>query len=182
MKKIMVIAAVALAAVCSKAASVNWNIANVQSPTPGVIASAGWLVEVYQSSVTYTYAAAKAGTITAANSSTTFASGTIMRVGGTIVDGYSANDAVELYAVVYDAATVADAQNYIVSAVPANKKIAASGADLTLAFGNMAATTTANMFYGKSWTATGSTPVPEPTSGLLMLLGLAGLALKRKRA
>ena len=28
----------------------------------------------------------------------------------------------------------------------------------------------------------GSSPVPEPTSGLLMLLGVAGLALKRKRA
>ena len=28
----------------------------------------------------------------------------------------------------------------------------------------------------------GSGPVPEPTSGLLMLLGVAGLALKRKRA
>ena len=28
----------------------------------------------------------------------------------------------------------------------------------------------------------GYSPVPEPTSGLLMLLGMAGLALKRKRA
>ena len=28
----------------------------------------------------------------------------------------------------------------------------------------------------------GYTPVPEPTSGLLMLLGMAGLALKRKHA
>jgi len=31
-----------------------------------------------------------------------------------------------------------------------------------------------------SWTATSA--VPEPTSGLLMLLGIAGLALKRRRA
>ena len=29
---------------------------------------------------------------------------------------------------------------------------------------------------------TGWTAVPEPTSGLLLLLGMAGLALKRKRA
>ena len=28
----------------------------------------------------------------------------------------------------------------------------------------------------------GSSPVPEPTSGLLMLLGIAGLALRRRRA
>ena len=28
---------------------------------------------------------------------------------------------------------------------------------------------------------TGPTPIPEPTSGLLMLLGMAGLALRRKQ-
>ena len=32
-----------------------------------------------------------------------------------------------------------------------------------------------------SWTIT-ATPVPEPTSGLLLLLGVAGLALRRKHA
>ena len=31
-------------------------------------------------------------------------------------------------------------------------------------------------------TASGPEPIPEPTSGLLLLLGMAGLALKRKRA
>ena len=33
-----------------------------------------------------------------------------------------------------------------------------------------------------SWTVSGVTAVPEPTSGLLMLVGLAGLALRRRRA
>ena len=33
-----------------------------------------------------------------------------------------------------------------------------------------------------SWTVSGIEGVPEPTSGLLMLVGLAGLALRRKRA
>ena len=40
--------------------------------------------------------------------------------------------------------------------------------------------------YASAWGADtikgGGTPVPEPTSGLLTLLGMAGLALKRKRA
>ena len=51
------------------------------------------------------------------------------------------------------------------------------------------AATTANMTIANStlssasWTAVGgSSPVPEPTSGLLMLLGVAGLALRRRRA
>ena len=43
----------------------------------------------------------------------------------------------------------------------------------SVAFGNMA---TATQNAG-NWAA-----VPEPTSGLLLLLGMAGLALKRKRA
>lgn len=33
-----------------------------------------------------------------------------------------------------------------------------------------------------TWKVTGITAVPEPTSGLLMLLGFAGLALRRRRA
>ena len=43
----------------------------------------------------------------------------------------------------------------------------------TLGFGNMA-TATQN---ASNWQV-----VPEPTSGLMLLLGVAGLALKRKRA
>lgn len=35
---------------------------------------------------------------------------------------------------------------------------------------------------GTPWTGTGYHAVPEPTSGLLLLLGVAGLALRRKRA
>ena len=39
-------------------------------------------------------------------------------------------------------------------------------------------------YVGAGWYSSGSTPVPtpEPTSGLLLLLGVAGLALRRKRA
>ena len=33
-----------------------------------------------------------------------------------------------------------------------------------------------------SWTVSGVAAVPEPTSGLLLLLGVAGLALRRRRA
>lgn len=51
--------------------------------------------------------------------------------------------------------------------------IAQTSASPTISFGSMAtATQTAS-----NWAA-----VPEPTSGLLMLLGIAGLALRRRRA
>lgn len=55
------------------------------------------------------------------------------------------------------------------------------GSDSGITIGNLS-----SVFLGEnatSGTATGGwSPVPEPTSGLLMLVGLAGLALKRKRA
>lgn len=35
---------------------------------------------------------------------------------------------------------------------------------------------------GVAWSPASAEPIPEPTSGLLMMLGIAGLALKRKRA
>lgn len=38
-----------------------------------------------------------------------------------------------------------------------------------------------NLFGDSTGAATGWTAVPEPTSGLLLFLGMAGLALKRKR-
>ena len=47
-----------------------------------------------------------------------------------------------------------------------------------LSFGNLASSSSAYATVG-GWTAAS---VPEPTSGLLLLLGVAGLALKRKRA
>lgn len=47
---------------------------------------------------------------------------------------------------------------------------------------NLAVTIGGDVGGGSNATAWSTAAVPEPTSGLLMLLGLAGLALKRKRA
>jgi hypothetical protein len=174
MKKLLVVAAVALAAAVSQAAAVTWQITNIQS-SPNVTAAAGWMIQLYSADTAFDYNAAKAGTIAALDSTTSYASGTILRSSSTFGD-YAANSPVNTYAVIYDAATVADAKNYIVSDV-AYKNINATGSPLSVAFGNMAGTTTTNLFRNSDWVA-----VPEPTSGLLMLLGMAGLALRRRRA
>ena len=58
---------------------------------------------------------------------------------------------------------------------PTDVKAIEFGAQTSVSKATFADTTTT--YAGAGWYA-----VPEPTSGLLMLLGMAGLALKRKRA
>ena len=175
MKKIIIGVCAVLLGIAAQAATVNWSANAIQSSPDNAVA-AGWLVQIYSSDVVYSYEAANAGTIATWASGSTVAAGTTFRAtgSGSQADGST----VSYYAVVYDASTVAGAKNYIVSDV-VSVSTAANGATANLPFGAMTATTSANKFLNSSWTAVA---VPEPTSGLLMLVGLAGLALRRRRA
>lgn len=84
--------------------------------------------------------------------------------------------------VMSDGATIADGMKYYSTAAITYATMDAAGAiatgsatpsNFTLVDG------TTNLFTGTSGTIGAA---PEPTSGLLLLLGVAGLALKRKRA
>ncbi len=165
-----------LAAIAAQAAAVNWSVNNIQA-SPDTAASAGWLVQIFDASTVYSYDAAVAGSITALGSGNSVATGTAFKATGSFGD-YAANASVSIYAVIYDASTIADAKNYVVSEA-VTKSVNATGSPLSIGFGNMASTATTNMFRNASWSAAA---VPEPTSGLLMLLGMAGLALRRRRA
>lgn len=76
-----------------------------------------------------------------------------------------------VYYVILD--TAKDPSEYYVSEKTALTGRAATGTAIDTGFASVANSAV-------SWTATSA--VPEPTSGLLMLLGIAGLALKRRRA
>lgn len=173
MAKLLVGACALMLGIVAQAAAVNWSINTIRS-SPDAAVSAGWLVEVYTASVDFTYDAAKNGTITAWQSGSTVPAGSTFRVQG---QGMQDNKTtVSYFAVVYDAATIAEAKNYIMSAV-VSVTTPEGGATASLAFGAMSGTASSNKFLNSSWTA-----VPEPTSGLLALLGFAGLALRRRRA
>ncbi len=175
MKKIIIGVCAVMLGIAAQAATVNWSANAIQSSPDNAVA-AGWLVQIYSSDVVYSYDAANAGTIATWASGSTVAAGTTFRASGSSSQDNGTTTA--YYAVIYDAATVAGAKNYIVSD---NVSIttATSGASVNLAFGAMSGTTAANKFLNSSWQAVA---VPEPTSGLLMLVGLAGLALRRRRA
>ena len=87
-------------------------------------------------------------------------SDTVVADGGTL----------DVYYVIVDSST--DPSKYYASSKTTLTGRAATGTAIETGFASVANSSV-------SWTATG---VPEPTSALLMLLGVAGLALKRKRA
>ena len=181
MKKLII----ALAAICCvgilQAASVTWTLSAVQKSDASGAAS-GYLAMVFDATTAQSdvIAAIMAKDTSALSSlannwkqDTTTTSAGLLRSAGN--GNYSASDTFEVYAVIFDAGSVADANNYFMTASKAGN-IAANGANANFSFGTFASqVSTAGSSGG--WVA-----VPEPTSGLLMLLGMASLALKRKRA
>ena len=63
MKKLIGAVAVAMLGVAVQAATVNWSVNAIQS-SPANTVGAGWIVQIFDSSVTYDYAKAIAGDLT----------------------------------------------------------------------------------------------------------------------
>ena len=152
MKKIMIIMAVALCAFASNAASFKWSATGVNN---------------FAGTDTYTGEATLYAYLSTADLSTAVAVDTTTMTGGAIalVDSLFTNDSLvggSIYKFYY---TMTDAAGNVFTSTTKQMK-AQSTSTPNLVFGS-----------GGTWAA-----VPEPTSGLLMLVGLAGLALRRKRA
>ena len=183
MKKLMMLLTVAVATVGVQAATMTWSVLNVIGPN-GSDAAVGTIVALYAAGTEYDHAKAVSGELAPAYTATAVAQGTTgaTRITQSGVGSYSAGDTASFYAVVYDASTIASAQNYIISDV-VSATVPATGSNITVAFGSMKATTTSNKFKNAldngGWS---SANVPEPTSALLLLMGGAMLALRRKRS
>ena len=181
MKK-LIMALVAVAAVTTvNAAAVQWNSGTISLPSgaaaKNTVEGALFIVSesVYNTYAAYTdatklsddiYAAYKDAIPTATKTSTTKSVANIKYDGG-----YSAGDSV--YAILLYT-TTEDATDYWMGnygTVTLASAQDVSVADLALKMGGTG-----------SATAWSTAAVPEPTSGLLMLLGMAGLALRRRRA
>ena len=183
MKKILVAGLVAMAAITSQAYAMKWGAANIKTPAAadpkvsesGIIGSgaamSGIEVALYWVSTsgdvlidTYTSADGKVAA-------------------QTVADGTS--DALYTAMVADRGDDWKPQYHFTATYTTADGVYTYSGtAVASAALGNLgskAISTTANFSTAGTWDYTAN-PVPEPTSGLLLLLGVAGFALRRRRA
>lgn len=157
MKKLPIVAAVAVTAIVSNAASFKWTAGNMYASN----GTDKWTGEV---SLFGYLATADASTAVLVDTATASSAGT---VSNKTFDWAAAefDKAYNFYYVIEDSGKV------FTSAAKENI-IAQKSASVPIGFGNQESATQ----NASNWAA-----APEPTSGLLMLLGMAGLVLKRKR-
>ncbi len=181
MKKLMILAATVTLAVATQAATCNWVALNVYEGnttdkatgiayfmTTATAATSAWVegltadqcMALVGSSYSYTPSAAGTYSVSAANK---VDNATLGLTDGT---GYTS------YLVVFDGATIADSTSFYVSNTKSFQALTGTS-NASISFGNqMTASQNA-----ANWTAM----APEPTSGLLLLMGMGVLALRRKQ-
>lgn len=177
MKKLLMAAAIVCSAVISQAATVNWGISGVKN-SAGTAPTAGWAVMAF-----YTEVGAGSDAIVSAIQSKTAGSLAFESKALTVSFGngkVSAHDAT--------AASITDtSKNYDFYFVVFNDADATKATEYAMVSGLNKEYSSMDGKFSVSGIFSSTTPwqtvaIPEPTSGLLMLLGVAGLALRRRRA
>ena len=195
MKKLIIAAAVVCAAAMAHAAAANWSAAASE------IHDGTGVEESYWSGTAYIF---DAGTTSQAALFDIFAAGTTIGsstagyVGsGTVNAGGSLVNATWSYGEQGDGKTynyffaLVDGDNiYLSESLGAKPNSSATAKSLNfdeqydweggVSLPNSYSLPTDGFVSAGRWAAAGGEPVPEPTSGLLMLLGVAGLALRRR--
>ena len=184
MKKVIVFAAALLVAVLAQAASIGWTLAGANNYTgdkylffvvgQNGAASIDMITALLDAGESVDGYAFGSGTIAANGTGSTVAASS-----GKKIDGAGTYDA---FYVIFDSATPSSGESkYALVSGAANltKTATETTSGLTFAAGNQSA----YLNDAANWKAYGAGgDVPEPTSGLLALVGLAGLALRRRRA
>jgi len=167
MKKLLVLAAAIVAGVVANAASFKWTASNAY-------ASDG--TTLYNGSATlYAYVSTADASTAFAVTTATLVNGTIKSGEGYTITGLTFNSDLMEVGTTYTAyMVIVDGDKAFTSTT---KSVAPNvSTTQTIGFGSLKTATQS----ASNWAST--SPVPEPTSGLLMLLGMAGLALRRRRA
>ena len=162
--------------IAANAAAVTWGLTSVTA-SPDAAATSGWAVYIMNASTYSAFSALEADQVADyAKANYAYQTTTVAGRGGVINvsykgGSYAGSETVSTYLVLFNNAD-AGAATYYANTGTQSITISEGGADATHSFGTFTAATS-------GWQ---TTAVPEPTSGLLMLLGIAGLALRRRRA
>ena len=190
MKKLIIVAAVALAASFGYGASASWqvdwayaNITGFENYNDGSANGSYWLVAL-TSSATDGISVDKDGNLSLGTGMTQRGNGNLADIsqgGAGNVDAIAANQYIAL--VVYDSDAVAG--DYVGAYGIGVAQVSADASDDppvtgTIEFGEVAANI--GILGGSTPPVPGPGGIPEPTSGLLLLVGGAMLALRRRRA
>lgn len=185
MKKLLIAAVAVAIATCVHAASFSWKTsATGKVYTPGdsttLLASAtAYLFDVSSVTQESLVTAFKGGTLdlTAGNiSSQSISNGAIAST--TFNDGTAVGSTLNAY---FAALVTVDSKDYLfisANGSAAGQEGKTTNMNISGAASKNAVFDVSSGYQGAGW----YTAVPEPTSGLLMLLGMAGLALRRRRA
>ena len=157
MKKLLILATIIVAGIAANAASVKWSAGNIYSSngTDKYTGAVTLLAVATGGDVKDAFQVATGNVSSGAIAATTSSS-----------DSLSAGSYYDFYLLIEDSGKA-------FTSSPKSNIVMQPTGTATIAFGNM----TSQTQNASNWAA-----VPEPTSGLLLLLGMAGLALKRKRA
>ena len=190
MKKLLTVAVVAFAAIGLNAATVSWGatkgyIYDGESANK-ITSGTAYLMFVTssytQSDLVTAFKNAEgnvATTVSAMTSSGALATGT-----GTIGDNARISEASSSFTMTDDATAyfVVFANDKMYVSITGDAIYDALTSEASLTFASVSASSKLDFQAADGYSAAGWYAVPEPTSGLLLLIGMAGLALKRKRA
>ena len=200
MKKLMFALAAVVVAACAQAATVSWTCSNVADAGGNKLTMGSQYVFFYD-----TAAAAQAGIaavqaldgagaaavaaymaganfndVKKATAAGNFSIGTTAALGSYTLPsngdlGLVGGTTYYMFSVIFDTTTITDDSKFLIATGTATTTGGAT-------YGDTSASNKAFALGSQSSNTTWYQTVPEPTSGLLMLVGLAGLALRRRRA